>query len=570
MAEQIRTGVLVIGAGPVGLVLAMDLAWRGVEVTVVETRAEGEPPSVKCNHVSARSMEIFRRLGVAAALRDAGLPADFPNDVAYRITATGEELSRIPIPCRRDRYTAKTGPDTHWPTPEPPHRINQIYLEPILFRHAQAMPTLRIINRARVTGFEQSEVGVVARAERLDGGEPLEISCDYLVGCDGGASSTRKAIGATFRGDPVVQRVQSTFIRAPDLLARMPAGPAWATFSLNPRRSGNMYAIDGRETWLIHNYLRAEETDFEAVDRDRCIRLILGVGEDFQYDVISKEDWIGRRLVADRFRDRRVFICGDAAHIWVPMAGYGMNAGIADATNLSWMLAGVLSGWAEPAILDAYEAERLPITDQVSRFAMEHAIALTKQRGGVPGDIEAPGPEGEAARRRLGQEAYELNVNQYCCGGLNFGTFYDASPIIAYDGETPPAYSMAGFTPSTVPGCRTPHLWDREGRSLYDRLGPGFTLIRTDPTLDVAPLLRAAERRGLPLSVLDLEGGEGETAYAQHLVLSRPDQHVAWRGDRLPADPQELIDLIRGARTMKGARRAGAGQAETAQLSQAG
>lgn len=549
MSERIKTGVLVIGAGPVGLVLAMDLAWRGIDVTVLEMRAEGEPPSVKCNHVSARSMEIFRRLGVAAALRDAGLPPDFPNDIAYRITATGEELSRIPIPCRRDRYTATGGPDTHWPTPEPPHRINQIYLEPILFRHAQTMPTLRIINRARVTGFEQSDAGVVAWAERLDGGAPLEISCDYLVGCDGGASSTRKAIGATFRGDPVVQRVQSTFIRAPDLLARMPAGPAWATFSLNPHRSGNMYAIDGRETWLIHNYLRPEETDFEAVDRDRCIRLILGVGEDFRYEVISKEDWIGRRLVADRFRDRRVFICGDAAHIWVPMAGYGMNAGIADATNLSWMLAGVLSGWAEPDILDAYEAERLPITDQVSRFAMEHAIALTRQRGGVPGDIEAPGPAGEAARRRLGQEAYELNVNQYCCGGLNFGTFYDRSPIIAYDGEAPPAYSMAGFTPSTVPGCRTPHVWDSQGRSLYDCLGPGFTLIRTDPALDVAPLLRAADRRGVPLPVIDLNEEARGTVYRERLVLSRPDQHVAWRGDMLPADPQELIDLIRGART---------------------
>ncbi|WP_424137833.1 FAD-dependent oxidoreductase [Roseomonas chloroacetimidivorans] len=550
MAGQIRTGVLVIGAGPVGLVLAMDLAWRGIDVTVVEMRAEGEPPSVKCNHVSARSMEIFRRLGVAPALRDAGLPADFPNDVAYRITATGEELSRIPIPCRRDRYTAKVGPDIHWPTPEPPHRINQIYLEPILFRHAQAMPTLRIINHARVTGFEQSDTGVVARAERLDGGSPLEIACAYLIGCDGGTSSTRKAIGATYHGDPVVQRVQSTFIRAPDLLARMPAGPAWATFSLNPRRSGNMYAIDGRETWLIHNYLRPEETDFETVDRDRCIRLILGVGEDFRYEVISKEDWIGRRLVTDRFRDRRVFICGDAAHIWVPMAGYGMNAGIADATNLSWMLAGVLSGWADPAILNAYEAERLPITDQVSRFAMEHAIALMRQRGSVPSDIEEPGPEGEAARRRLGQEAYELNVNQYCCGGLNFGTFYDRSPIIAYDGETPPAYSMAGFTPSTVPGCRTPHLWDSQGRSLYDRLAPGFTLIRTDPTLDVTPLLLAADRRGLPLAVLDLDQGEGGAVYEQRLVLSRPDQHVAWRGDTLPADGEGLIDLIRGARTL--------------------
>ncbi len=547
MIERIGTSVLIIGAGPVGLTLAMDLAWRGVDVTVAEMRAEGEPPNVKCNHVSARSMEIFRRLGVAAALRDAGLPEDFPNDISYRITATGEELSRIPIPCRRDRYTSRNGPDTHWPTPEPPHRINQIYLEPILFRHAQAMPNLRILNRVRVTGFEQSDAGVRVWAERLDGGEPLEIACGYLVGCDGGASPTRKAIGATFQGDPVVQRVQSTFIRAPDLLERMGGRRAWATFSLNPRRSGNMYAIDGIETWLIHNYLRPDEENFESVSRDRSIRQILGVGDDFQYEIISREDWIGRRLVADRFRDRRVFICGDASHIWVPMAGYGMNAGIADATNLSWLLAGVLSGWAEPAILNAYEAERLPITDQVSRFAMNHSIALANQRSGVSEDIEAPGPEGAAARRRLGQEAYDLNVNQYCCGGLNFGYFYDRSPIIAYDGEAPPPYSMAAFTPSTVPGCRTPHVWDGEGRSLYDRLGPGFSLLRTDASLDVAPLVRAAEGRGVPLRVLDLDDAEASPWYGERLVLSRPDQHVAWRGNELPADPQALIDLVRGA-----------------------
>jgi len=545
MTETIETDVLIIGAGPVGLTLAMDLAWRGINVTVAELRAEGEPPSVKCNHVSARSMEIFRRLGVAAALRDAGLPADYPNDISYRITATGEELSRIPIPCRADRYTATEGPDTHWPTPEPPHRINQIFLEPILFRHATAMPGLRVLNRVRVLGFEQSEDGVSAAAERLEDGSRLRIACAYLVGCDGGASPTRKAIGATFQGDPVVQRVQSTFIRAPDLLSRMPARPAWATFSLNPRRSGNMYAIDGRETWLIHNYLRPDETDFEAVDRDRCIRLILGVGEDFRYDVISKEDWIGRRLVADRFRDRRVFLCGDASHIWVPMAGYGMNAGIADAMNLSWLLAGALSGWAAPAILDAYEAERLPITDQVSRFAMAHSQALSSQRSGVPDNIEAPDAEGEAARRRLGREAYDLNVNQYCCGGLNFGYFYDHSPIIAYDGEAAPGYTMAGFTPSTVPGCRTPHVWLADGVSLYDRLGPGFTLLRTDPAIDVSPLVDAAARRGLPLAVLDLP--DAPAPYARGLVLSRPDQHVAWRGERLPADPLALVDLLRGA-----------------------
>ena len=220
-----------------------------------------------------------------------------------------------------------------------------------------------------------------------------------------------------------------------------------------------VYAIDGRERWLVHNYLKADEPDFDSVDRDWAIRTILGVGADFRYDVISKEDWYGRRLVADKFRDRCAFIAGDAAHIWVPYAGYGMNAGIADATNLSWLLAAHLNGWAPAAILDAYEAERLPITDQVSRFAMSHAEAEIRRRGAVPNEIEEAGPRGERAREEVGRLAYEINVQQYACAGLNFGTFYDRSPIIAYDGAEHPPYTMATYTPSTVPGCRTPHLW---------------------------------------------------------------------------------------------------------------
>jgi 2-polyprenyl-6-methoxyphenol hydroxylase-like FAD-dependent oxidoreductase len=172
----IKTEVLIVGGGPVGLTLAVDLAQRGIEVTVVETRAAGEPPRVRCNHVAARTMETFRRLGLARAVRQAGLPADYPNDVAFRITATGIELSRIPIPCRAERYTAKGGPDTWWPTAEPPHRINQIYVEPVMFKHAVATPELCILNRTRVVDFQQSETGVRATAENLAGGGITEIS----------------------------------------------------------------------------------------------------------------------------------------------------------------------------------------------------------------------------------------------------------------------------------------------------------------------------------------------------------------------------------------------------------
>ena len=539
--------VLIVGAGPVGLVLAIDLAQRGIDVLVVETRRRGEAPSVKCNHVAARSMEIFRQLGFVQQVRNAGLPADYPNDVAYRTTTTGAELSRIRIPCRRDRDSATGGPDTDWPTPEPAHRINQIYLEPVLFAQAEATKGVHIIDRASIDDFSQDAAGVVATGHALDAGAAFEVACDYLIGCDGGRSIVRKKIGAKFGGTAVVGRVQSTYLRAPSLLGRLKHPPAWGTFSLNPRRSGNVYAIDGRETWLLHNYLASDETEFESVDRDWAIRTILGVGADFEYAVISKEDWVARRLVADKFRDRRVFICGDSAHLWVPMAGYGMNAGIADAMNLSWTLAAHLQGWAGPAMLDAYEAERLPITEQVSRFAMNHALALQKQRESVPAGIEADGPEGEAARAAAGRALYDLNVQQYCAAGLNFGYYYERSPLIAYDGVAAPVYTMAAYTPSTVPGCRTPHVWLADGRSLYDALGAGYTLLRTDPAVDAAPLLRAAAAKGVPMALLDLPRAVAGDVYDQALVLSRPDRHVAWRGMRLPDDAAALVETIRGA-----------------------
>lgn len=546
MSRHVQTQVLIVGAGPVGLTLAMDLAQRGISVCLAEVRSAGEPPSVKCNHVSARSMEVFRRLGVANALRQTGLPADYPNDVAYRTRFTGTEIARIPIPCRQDRYSAKEGPDTWWPTPEPPHRINQIFLEPVLFAHAASQANIRIFNRVQVQSCAQSDSGVVCQAVNLDTQEPMVFDSAFVVGCDGARSLARKWIGAKLSGTDVVSRVQSTYFRAPDLIHRQGFARAWATFSINPQRSGNVYAIDGQETWLLHNYLRDDEPDFESVDRDWALRQILGVGDDFQYEILSKEDWFGRRLVADTFRDRRIFICGDAAHLWVPMAGYGMNAGIADAMNLSWQLAAHLRGWAGAAILDAYQAERQPITEQVSRFAMNHEYALAKERRGVAPEIEQDDEAGQRARTETGRALYDLNVKQYCCAGLNFGYYYDQSHIIAYDDEHAPAYGMDQFTPTTVPGCRAPHFWLPNGQSFYDVLGPEFTLLRLDRSVSVAPLQTAAAQQQMPLHLLDLDPTWVDPSYRHKLLIVRPDQHVAWRGNALPHDAARLLRQLTG------------------------
>jgi 2-polyprenyl-6-methoxyphenol hydroxylase-like FAD-dependent oxidoreductase len=560
--KKIAAQVLIVGAGPVGLTAAMDLASRGINVVVAEIRGASEPSNVKCNHVSARSMEVFRRLGIARQVREGGLPADFPNDCAYRTAVVGRELTRIPIPCRADRYTATEGPDTNWPTPEPPHRINQIYLEPILFACAEAQSGITILNRVGVEHFDQGANGIVARARDLETNEDITIVADYLIGCDGGRSMVRRLIGARLAGTEVVQRVQSTYIHAPVLKDLITQKPAWMTMSLNPRRCGTTVSIDGRDNWLIHNHLAPEEAEFDSVDRDWALRTILGVDDRFGYEIISKEDWVGRRLVADRFRDRRAFICGDAAHLWIPYAGYGMNAGIADAVDLCWILAGVLQGWASAALLDAYEAERQPITEQVSHFAMNHALAVMGQRRAVPPEVEIDGPSGDAARSRVGQAAYDLNVQQYCCAGLNFGYYYDRSPIIAYDDEAPPPYSMGGFTASTVPGVRVPHVWLPDGRSLLDAFGPAYTLVRFDQAVDAAPLVEAAAHAGVPLTLVDVERSAAGFDFTENLLMVRPDSHIAWRGDAVPREPHGLIDLLRGAvPESSGSRQATAGNA---------
>jgi 2-polyprenyl-6-methoxyphenol hydroxylase-like FAD-dependent oxidoreductase len=537
---MMRAPVLIVGGGPVGSTLALDLASRGIDVIVAERDPAGQMRGVKCNHVAARTMETFRRLGIVRSVRDTGLPADHANDIAFRTSAAGTEFARIMIPCRRDRYTNKDGPDGWWPTPEPPHRINQIYLDPLLAELARANPRIHYINQMEVAGFTQSEDGIVAESlDRATGARDI-VHCEYLIGCDGPSSRVRHMIDARLTGDAFIGRTQSTYVRAPGLADRMRATRAWSTQVINPKRSGNMFAVDGRETWLIHNYLRPEETEFDAIDSDWCIRTIMGVDSDFSYDVITQENWIGRRLLADRFRDRRAFICGDAAHLWVPSAGYGMNAGIADAMNLSWMLAGVLRGWADPRILAAHEAERWPITEQVSHFAMNTNLAVARSRLEVPEDIEL-NAETQAV---LGQQMREMHTPQFCCGGLNFGYFYDRSPLIEYDGEDAPPYTMDQFTPSTVPGCRTPHFWMADGQSLYDAMGPEFCLLRFDRSVDISRLKAAAAHRGLPLRVVDAAPID---VYPQKLVLSRPDQHIAWRGDALPDNPLALVDKIRGA-----------------------
>lgn len=337
--EEERTGVLVVGAGPAGLTLAIDLAMRGVPCHVVEATAE-RPLNPRCNTTSARSMEIFRRLGIAGDIRRAGLPEDRPTSVHYRTTLLGEEIFRIDLPSSGEVLSGAGKED--WPTPEPQHRISQLHLEPVLERHARSLPGLTIERGTRLTGLRRHEDHVEAVVE--SGGTTRTLRPAYVVGCDGAHSTVRRGLGIRYEGVDALQKFVTTFVRSRALGAIADRDPAW-TYWTYGRRTASLIAVDGEELWLNHVAFPPDH-DTEDEDPERLLRET--VGADVEHDVLGVVRWTGRRLVARQYGEGRVFLAGDAAHLWIPVGGFGMNAGIQDAVTLGWMLAAVHHGWAPP------------------------------------------------------------------------------------------------------------------------------------------------------------------------------------------------------------------------------
>ncbi|MET8005281.1 FAD-dependent monooxygenase [Nonomuraea glycinis] len=530
-----RVGVLVVGAGPTGLTLAIDLARRGVACHVVEaTEERGVNP--RCNTTSARSMEIFRRLGLADDIRRAGLPEDYPTSIHYRTSLRGEEIFRLDLPSAGD-VLAGAGRDG-WITPEPQHRISQLFLEPILERHASGLPGLTLERGTRLVELRQHEDHVEAVVET--GGVRRTLHCAYVVGCDGAHSAVRRQLGIRYEGVDAIQRFVSTFVRSPELGRLAARDRAW-TYWTYGRRPASMIAIDGDSLWLNHVTF-APDHDTEGEDPEQLLRE--AVGGPVEHEVLGVVRWTGRRLVAQRYQDGRVFLAGDAAHIWIPVGGFGMNAGIQDAATLGWMLAAVCHGWAPPALLTAYEQERKPVGEQ---FAQAVGSAARKSFADVSPDIHLSGPAGERARAELAERFAVTEPHRYSPDGFSFGYHYAGSPLVV-GGEDQAAISMGGYQDRAQAGFRLPHVWLEDGRSVFDVLGPDFTLVRTDPDVSVTPWTEAAGELGIPLVVVDLPG-DHDGRYPAALLLVRPDQHVAWMGGS-DARPDELLHTVTGHLTV--------------------
>ncbi|MFA7637730.1 MAG: FAD-dependent monooxygenase [Parvibaculum sp.] len=536
-----KADIVIVGAGPVGLTLALVLAHQGVCSTLIEMRPEDAPAHPKCNTVSARSMEIFRRFGIAGEIRKMGLPADHPCDVVYATRYTRNELGRLPIPSWSERFGSK-GHDAGWPTDEPPHRVSQLFLEPVLRRKAASTPGIDIRYDTELLTLERAGDAVILHMRDVKSGVEGTVEARYIIGCDGGRSQVRREIGVTLQGDDDLGRIKSVFLRSKELKWKETLSPAWMTWVINAEQPGTVVALDGGELFLCHCRVPAG-VSFDEFDAAQGVRDVMGT--DFEFEMLAAENWTARRLVAETYRKGRVFLAGDAAHIWLPMGGFGMNAGIEDADDLGWRLAGVVQGWAPESLLDSYETERRPVGDQVSRAALQ--FAQTQQSVEIPEAMEADTEEGRQLRELVGTVMVERDGAQFNPVGLNFGIPYEASPVIAYDGSVPPVFAIDAYEPSTVPGCRAPYVKLADGSSLYDRLHKGFTLLRLDPSLDVTAMEEVVAKRGVPFAVLDISGKEVRALYDFPLALVRPDQRIAWRGKVVPDACVELIDKLRGA-----------------------
>lgn len=473
-------------------------------------------------------MEFFRRLGLADQIRDAGLPPDHPTDIVYLTAMGGHEITRYSLPPSAMAKQSRDSLDSGWPTPEPQHRISQLYLEPILHARARELDQVDFWEGWRFTGYEPDGDHVVASVESVENGEIRTVRARYLVGAEGARSVVRRTMGAVFEGNPSVARSLSTFIRCPALgdLSRDQAG--WMYRVIGPSRYHRFVAIDGADRFIYHLTL-GQDDDPDAIDLET--ELAEGLGMTAEFEILGQVDWVARAMVADRFHRENVFLVGDAAHIWIPMGGFGMNAGVADATNLSWKLTAALDGWAGSGLLDSYEQERKPMGELVAAAAVginTDLLAAIRTAHGIHGDGEAA----KSARAELGDVIAAANTTEFNSIGMQLGYVYDRSDVIFEDSAPMPEFSLGSFRPTSHPGIRAPHAWLDDGTSLFDHFGPGFTLLVLGRGLDPSTFSTAAASLGVPLDVLSVETPELRELYENYLaVLIRPDQHIAWRGN---------------------------------------
>jgi 2-polyprenyl-6-methoxyphenol hydroxylase-like FAD-dependent oxidoreductase len=535
-----QTDVLIVGAGPVGLTLAVALGQYGVRTTLIEQKEAPQflPKMERCN---ARTMEIFRRMRLAEKVRAAGLDAEVPMDVYIILAMNQPPLLHLPYPsvaAAREEIAACN--DGTMPL-EPYQLISQYTLEPLLKAEAESLPSVTVRYACEFLLLRQDEAGVTATV-RAEGGTE-ELRATYLVGCDGGASPVRRQLGIGLRGEGDILRLRQALYRCDKLFDMIPIG--------NGPGSGRHYHVaDDRATFLIMQDSTRHWTLHATVERDEdmAAQFERTVAVPVEYEMLYVGEWKQNLLLADHYQRGRVFLVGDAVHLVIPTGGLGMNSGVGDAVDLAWKLAATLEGWGGPNLLASYEAERRQIGDRnvgASRYA---SIGRRKWRSMYRPDIRDDTPAGQAARDNLVQVADVEQRKSNEMIGAELGYRYVASPIV-WEEPGGPEHLFREYQPTTWPGARLPHAWLDDGTALHDRIGGGYTLLKLGGTqTDASGLEKAFAELGAPFSVLQVDDEEPRAVYGHDLILVRPDLHVVWRGNRPPDQPRQVAAVVTGHR----------------------
>lgn len=536
--NAVDVDVLIAGAGPCGLMLANELGLRGIHCLLVDPKAT-TAFNPQANATQARTMEHFRRIGIAHEIRALGLPADHPTDIAYFTRFATHELARLRLPTAAQAGEHVRGLRGAWNAAELPHRVSQKFVEAVLRRHAEARTGRPVGFGWKLVDFEQDDEGVTARVAPAEGGAPVTVRARYLVGADGARSVVRQQLGIAYGGATGVQRefmggrMFAVYLRAPTFYEQLPHERAWMYVSVNPERRVFMASVDGRGEFAFHAAVHPDEDpgSWTHDDAKRLFAQASGMA-DLPIDVLSTGTWIaGHSLVAEHYQHGRVFIAGDAAHLFTPTGGLGYNTAVGDAVNLGWKLASVLKGHSHPALLDSYDSERRPIGVRNTSYARGFADSI----GGfqTPPALEANGPEGDALRAQASTVLNDHVRREFNIPGVTFGERYDGSPVVLGDGGTPPPDSANDYQPSTCPGGRLPHVWLGGERSLYDELGFEWTVLAPGALREAAQALAAAGiAAGLDVKLRLCDEPEAREALGDAVLLVRPDQVVAWRGPR--------------------------------------